>query len=212
MESVTSKQTEAWHRLRGWLQRPGWNFYKIVVENEDKWSWLGCGWTASYWIWYAVYLAAMVNEVKSFAYTVNSQLFIHAWTKLLILYGLWRPFLCFPPPHLPPCPICCPSSPKAWFPLLPDFLRGVPSCSPHFYFCFLIGPQLLCPLLCSPPGFLSDSSFLSYLKLVIEKLVKENSVEDDVCCSLLLWNERMKRSRESVLVIQSWLTPCNPIH
>lgn len=102
--------------------------------------------------------------------------------------------------------------PKAWFPLLPDFLRGVPSCSPHFYFCFLIGPQLLCPLLCSPPGFLSDSSFVSYLKLVIEKLVKENSVEDDVCCSLLLWNEGMKRSRESVLVIQSWLTPCNPIH
>lgn len=36
----------------------------------------------------------MVNEVKSFAYTVNSQLFIHTLAKLLILYGLWGPFLC----------------------------------------------------------------------------------------------------------------------
>ena len=61
------------------------------------------------------------------------------------------------------------------------------------------------------PGFLSDSSFLSYHRLVIEKLVKANSVEDGVCCSLLLWNEGMEMNRESVLVIQSWLTLCNSI-
>lgn len=149
MESVTSKQTEAWLILRRWLQRPGWNFYKIVVENEDKWSWLGCGWTASYWIWYAVYLAAMVNEVKSFAYTVNSQLFIHAWAKLLILYGLWRPFLCSPPPHLPLAPFVV--HPVSW----PDFLscqafsEGFPAALLISTFVSLSGPS--CFALCCVP-------------------------------------------------------------
>ena len=148
MESVTSKQTEAWHRLGGWLQRPGWNVYKIVVENEDKWSWLGCGWTASYWIWYAVYLAAMVNEVKSFAYTVNSQLFIHAWAKLLILYGLWRPFLCSPPP--PPTPQFV-VRPVPWPDFLPcqAFSEGFPVALLISTFVSLSGPG--CFALCCVP-------------------------------------------------------------
>lgn len=41
---------------------------------------------------------AVVNEVKCFAFVVDSQLFIHALVKLSILYGLWKPS---PPSTLP---------------------------------------------------------------------------------------------------------------
>lgn len=58
---------------------------------------------------YSVYLTAVVNEVKSLAYTVNSRLFIRALAKLLILYGLWRPFL-----RRPPCPPPFGGHPVPW--------------------------------------------------------------------------------------------------
>lgn len=100
----------------------------------------------------------MVNEVKSFAYTVNSQLCIHTLAKLLILRGLR---------YLPPPFLLAVSGPAAWLPVWLCLLRT----QLLFSFSFLLpyrGSAALLFLLCSldlhdTPRFSAHTAALSQL-------------------------------------------------
>lgn len=124
-------------------------------------------------IWY---LAAVVNEVKSFAYTVNSQLFIHTLAKLLILYGLWGPFLCpalpfdvhpVPWPNFLSCSAVSEDLPAAL--LVPIFVSSSGPCYFYFFFCV------------SPTAFVSQLSKISDRET--SQLPGKDFMEDVCCCS-----------------------------
>lgn len=65
------------------------------------WVWLQAGEYPLTSICSSLALAAVVNDVKCFAFMVDSQLFIRASAKLLILCGLWKPHPSSTPSLLP---------------------------------------------------------------------------------------------------------------
>lgn len=131
--------------------------------------------------------------MKSFAYTVNSQLFIHALATLLILYGLWRPFLWGPPPP-PPSDLLSIRSPCLISSLTMLSQRGSQLLSSFSFLFPSQAPAALLSLLWSldlpdSPRLLSHGAFVAQLCQVCDREAsyrQGKTPEDDVCCPLFL--------------------------